>query len=168
MRNIQLFESFGDISESIKIEDYYEELPWGSPLYENAVPRFVRFSNYFIQKMTELLNSNGYINYHKNMDPPNYLFARKYSDGNRAISLYGKKNWLQIKLSDSSTHRSYKTDPKVWTVEIESDDDDYYWVHLFWQSLGNGTQKPGYENKIYKCDQWDGLVMLLKIKGVIK
>ncbi len=168
MRNIKMFESFLDIKESIKIEDYYEELPWGSPLYERVVPRFIRFSNFFIEKITELLNSNGYVNYNDSMDPPNYLFAKRDLYGNRAIKLYGNKNWLQIKLSDSSTHRSYKTDPKVWTVEIEVDDDDYYWVHLNWQSLGNGTQKTGYENKIYRCDQLDGLLMLLKIKGVIK
>lgn len=51
---------------------------------------------------------------------------------------------------------------------FEVDDDDYYWVHVFYQSKSDGRQVPGYQNQVYQCDQLDGLFKLLKRKGIIK
>ena len=140
MRHIKLFESFNQ-------EDYYIEV--NSSEFNSSEFEVVHDPDFFNSKELDILKS---ISNRKTM----------------WSSLGDTKGWQLVPLSqcfgfftkDDGSGYYVGVEHPIFSLLIEKGKDEYFWVRLSFGSIISNFH-------YYKCDQFEGLIQLLKNKGII-
>jgi hypothetical protein len=118
-------------------EEYYQEL--GMEEWDTFQP--LDISEKFYKRIDSLV------------DKSIYSTRLGYGDGDKSsILIIGSPN-------THARRRMLPTNGK-YSCCIFTSDDEWYWVCI-------NSEKALYQDSYYKCDQWEGLLMLLKDKKII-